>query len=195
MSDIVLGALIGVGATALGSIITGIINYRNSKLQINVRRDEARIDRLIKAREKVLIPLREAMTQSLELANNALIMMIRMDGAYKRGEDPEEIKEEIKRWKEASHKSREASAKFEIVKSQLSDTQLYQMIEEVKNVEEKERPKIIEAVARTQDRQNWNIEAMTAINREIEEARKRIFDKLLVANKRIDELLSGDPSN
>ena len=66
MSDILLGALIGVGAAVLGSIITGIISYKNSKLQISARHDElnqqlgyqereARLDRLIEAR-KVLLP-------------------------------------------------------------------------------------------------------------------------------------------
>jgi hypothetical protein len=122
-------------------------------------------------------------------------MTIRMDGAYKRGEDTKEIKEEIKRWEEASHKSSEASAKLEIVKSQLSDARLYQMIEEVKNAEEKERPKIIEAVMRVQDTKNLNMEIVNETNRNLAEARKRIFDKLLPVNKRIDELLSGEPSS
>lgn len=195
MSDIVQGALIGIGSVIVGAIITAVIAYINTKSQVNLRIFELRTDRLIKAREKVLIPLREAMAQSLELANKALIMMIRMDGAHKRGEGPKEIMEEIKRWEEASNKSEEASAKFEILRSQVNDARLYQMIEEVKNVEEKESPKIIEAVARAQAPQNWNVEAMTAINREIKEARKRIFDKLLVANKRIEELLSGEPAS
>jgi hypothetical protein len=194
MSDIVEGAIIGIAGAIVGAIITAIIAYINTKSQLNLRIYELRTDRLIKARERVLIPLREAMAQTLELANNALIMMIRMDGTYKRGEHPKEIKEEIKHWEEASQKSSEASAKFEVVRSQVSDTRLYQMIEEVKNAEERENPNIIEAVARAQDIKNMNLETISAINKDLAEARKRIFDKLLPVNKRIEELLSGEQS-
>ncbi|MDH5696079.1 MAG: hypothetical protein OEZ00_05680 [Dehalococcoidia bacterium] len=192
MSDIVQGALIGIGGAIVGAIITAAIAYINTKSQINLRIYELRTDSLIKAREKVLIPLREAMTQSLELANKALIMMIRMDGAYKRKEDPKEIREEIQRWEEASRKSSEASAKFEILRNQVSDAQLYQMIEDVKNEEEEQNPKIIEAVMRVQDTKNLNMETLRATLKDLAEARRRIFDKLLPVNKRIEELLSGE---
>ena len=192
MSDIVQGALIGIGGAIVGAIFTAAIAYINTKSQINLRIYELRTDSLIKAREKVLIPLREAMTQSLELANKALIMMIRMDGAYKRKEDPKEIREEIQRWEEASRKSSEASAKFEILRNQVSDAQLYQMIEDVKNEEEEQNPKIIEAVMRVQDTKNLNMETLRATLKDLAEARRRIFDKLLPVNKRIEELLSGE---
>jgi len=192
VSDIVQGALIGIGGAIVGAIITAAIAYINTKSQINLRIYELRTDSLIKAREKVLIPLREAMTQSLELANKALIMMIRMDGAYKRKEDPKEIREEIQRWEEASRKSSEASAKFEILRNQVSDAQLYQMIEDVKNEEEEQNPKIIEAVMRVQDTKNLNMETLRATLKDLAEARRRIFDKLLPVNKRIEELLSGE---
>ena len=195
MSDIVQGALIGISGAIVGAVITAIIAYINTKSQLNLRIYELRTDRLIKAREQVLIPLREAMTQSLELANNALIMMIRMDGSYQRNADAKEIKEGIRLWEEASRKSSEASTKFGILRNQVSDVRLCQMIEEVKDAEGKEEPKIIEAVARAQDIKNMNLVTMRAINKDITEARKRILDKLLVMNKRIEELLSGEPSS
>ena len=195
MSDIVQGALIGISGAIVGAAITAIIAYINTKSQLNLRIYELRTDRLIKARERVLPPLREAMTQSLELANNALIMMIRMDGSYQRNADAKGIKEGIRLWEEASQKSSEASTKFEILRNQVSDARLCQMIEEVKNAEEKEEPKIIEAVSRAQDTKNMNLVTARAINKDIAEARKRILDKLLVMNKRIEELLSGEPSS
>jgi len=195
MSDIVQGALIGISGAIVGAIITAIISYINTRSQLDLRIYELRTDRLIKAREQLLIPLREAMTQSLELANNALMMMIRMDGAYQRNEDVKDIKEGIQLWEEASRKSSEASTKFEILRNQVSDARLCKMIEEVKNAEEKEEPKIIEAVSRAQDTKNMNLVTARAINKDIAEARKRILDKLLVMNKRIEELLSGEPSS
>ena len=192
MSDIVQGALIGIGGAMVGAAITAIIAYINNKSQVNLRIYELRTERLIKARESVLIPLREAIAQSLEFANKALILMIRTDGAYKRQEEPKNILEEIHRWNEASEKSSEVSAKLEILISQVRDIRLYHMIEEVKNSAEEENPKIIEAVMRIQDTQNLNMEIVRATLEDLTEARKRIFDKLLPVNKRIEELLSGE---
>jgi outer membrane cobalamin receptor len=195
LSDIVLGAIIGATSTAIGALILGILNYKNSKLQIKAHAYEVKIANLIKSREHVLIPLREAITNSLELSNKALIMMIRMGGAYKRNAPKEEIREEIRLWEEASQKSNEALSKFDILRNQVSDVRLYQMIEEIKNIEEIERNNVIEAVALAQLPQSWNLETITRINRQIAESHKRVFDKTLIANKRIEELLSGDLSS
>ena len=192
MSDIVQGALIGIGGAMVGAAITAIIAYINNKSQVNLRIYELRTEKLIKAREGVLIPLREVIAQSLEFANKALILMIRMDGAYKRQEEPKEIWKEIHRWEEASEKSSEILAKLEILRGQVSDIRLYHMIEEVKNSAEEENPKIIAAVMRIQDTKNLNMEIVRATLKDLSEARKRIFDKLLPVNKRIEELLSGE---
>jgi hypothetical protein len=192
VSEIVQGALIGIGGAIVGAAITAIIAYVNNKSQVNLRIYELRTERLIRAREKVLLPLREAIAQSLEFANQALILMVRMRGAYKRKEEPKRIWEEIRRWEEASEKSSEVLSKLEILRSQVSDIQLYHMIEEVKKSEEEENPRIIAAVLRTQDTENLDIEIVRAVVRDLEEARKRIFDKLLPVNKRIEELLSGE---
>jgi len=195
MSDIVQGALIGISGAIVGAIITAIISYINTRSQLDLRIYEIRTDRLIKARERVLIPLREGMAQYLKLANTALIMTVRLQGTYQRGDDPKDIREEIKRWEEASVGFREALAKLETVQSQLSDARLYKMIEEVKNTEEQERPKIIEAVMRVQDTKISTLEIVNQTNKDITEAQKRIFAKLLPVNKRIEELLSGEPTS
>ena len=196
MSDIVQGALIGISGAIVGAIITAIISYINTRSQLDLRIYELRTDRLIKAREKVLIPLRAIMSQSLGLAEDALKQTVIVLEAHKRGADAKEMQEAKKRWEEASHKSREADAEFENLRRLVSDSRLYQMIEEVKNAEEKERRKIIEIMTHAHNPQYYqNIEAFSALTRELTEVRKRIFDKLLVMNKRIEELLSGEPSN
>ena len=192
MSDIVQGALIGIGGAIVGAVITAVIAYVNNKSQVSLRIYELRTERLVQTRERVLIPLREAIAQSLEFANQALILMIRMQGAYKRQEQPEQIWKEIHRWEEASEKSSEVSAKLEILKNQVSDIRLYHMVEEVENSAEEENPKIMAAVIRVQDTKNLNIEIVRATCKDLAEARKRIFDKLLPVNKRIEELLSGE---
>ncbi len=196
MSDIVQGALIGIGGAVVGAIIAAISSYIVTKVQISTRLYEVRTDRLIKTREQALIPLRAIMSQSLGLAEDALKQMVIMTEAHKKGTDAKEMQEAKKRWEEASDKSRGADAEFENLRRLVSDSRLYQMIEEVKDAEGKESPKIIDIMMRAHNPQYYqNIEAFSALTRELKEARKRIFDKLLVMNKRIEELLSGEPSN
>lgn len=192
MSEIVQGALIGIGGAIVGAAITAIIAYVNNKSQVNLRIYELRSENLIKAREKVLVPLREAIAQRLEFANQALILMIRVKGAYKRQEEPKRIREEIGRWDEASERSSEVLTKLEILRSQVGDRRLYNMIEEVNKSAEEENPKIIAAVLSIQTTENLDIEMVRAVARELGESRKRIFDKLLPVNERIEELLSGE---
>jgi len=192
VSEIVQGALIGIGGAIVGAAITAIIAYVNNKSQVNLRIYELRSENLIKAREKVLVPLREAIAQRLEFANQALILMIRVKGAYKRQEEPKRIREEIGRWDEASERSSEVLTKLEILRSQVGDRRLYNMIEEVNKSAEEENPKIIAAVLSIQTTENLDIEMVRAVARELGESRKRIFDKLLPVNERIEELLSGE---
>ena len=195
MPDIVQGALIGIAGAIVGAVITAIIAYINTKSQLNLHLYEIRTDRLIKAREKVLIPLRAIMSQALGLAEDSLKQTVIVGEAHKRGADAKEMQEAKKRWEEASDKSREADAEFENLRRLVSDSRLYQIIEEVKDAEERERPKIIETMMRAHDPQYYqNITAFSALTTELKESRKRIFDKLLVVNKRIEELLSGEPS-
>ena len=192
MSEIVQGALIGIGGAIVGAALTAIVAYVNNKSQVNLRIYELRTENRIRAREKVLLPLREAIAQSVEFANQALILMIRVKGAYNRQEEPDRIREEIRRWNEASEKSSEVLTRLEILRIQVGDRQLYNMIEDVKESAEEETPKIIAAVLRVQGTERLNIETLRAIAAELTEARKRIFDKVLPVNERIEKLLSGE---
>ncbi|MBL7126633.1 MAG: hypothetical protein ISS58_05450 [Dehalococcoidales bacterium] len=194
MSDIVQGALIAIAGTIVGAIITAIIAYINTRSQLNLRLYELRTDRLTKAREKVLIPLREAISQSLELSNNHLRLMVQMGEANKK-EDKIELSEAIRRWEEASEKSKEADANLEILIGQLSDSQLLRMIEEVQTNQAKEGEKVIEVTVLAHQPESWNIRTMKRLNSELREIHNITLEKLLPVNKRIEELLSGEPSN
>jgi len=194
MSDIAQGALIGIAGTIVGAIIAAIIAYINAKSQLKLRVYELRNDRLIKARERVLIPLREAINRSLELSNNYLILMVQMGEANKK-EDKTELREAIKRWEEASGKSKEAKSNLEILIGQLSDSQLLRMIEEVKVAQEGESGKVIEVTVLAHQPESMNIGTMKRLNRELREFHNTTLSKLLPLNKRIEELLSGEPSS
>ncbi len=194
MPEIVQGALIGIAGAIVGATITAIVAYINAKSQLNLRIYELRTDRLIKAREQVLIQLRKAIVQSLEFSNHYLRLMVQMGEANKKA-DKTELREAIKRWEEASDKSEEAKSNLEILIGQLSDSQLLQMIEEVKTAQEEENAKVIEVTVLAHQEESRNIETLKRLNKEFREIHNRTLNKLLPVNKRIEELLSGEQSS
>ena len=194
MQDITLLGALGIG-TIIGALIAGLVSYFTTRIQINARRHEARINRLIEAREKVLIPLREAVSKSLELSNNALTMTVRMGEANKSGADAKEFREEIQLWEEVSEKSSQASSNLEILRGQISDSKLDQFIQEAISAQREESTELVRIVHRAHQPENWTKEAFDVIMNDREEILKRLRSKLLIVNKRIEELLSGEPSD
>ncbi len=194
MSDLVLGALIGIAGAIVGAIITAIVAYINTNSQLKLRMYELRTDRLIKAREHVLLPLREAINMSLEYSNKEMTLMVQMGEANKK-EDKPQLSEAIKRWEEATGKRDEARFNLEVLIGQLSDSQLLQMIKEVKAAQTKENSKAIEVTLLAHKPESMNVDTLTKLNEEFEYFHNITLSKLLPLNKRIEELLSGEPSN
>ena len=69
------------------------------------------------------------------------------------------------------------------------------MIEEVKTAQENENTKVIEVTVLAHQPESMNIETVKRLNRELREFHNITLSKLLPLNKRIEELLSGEPSN
>jgi len=195
LSDIVLGALIGAGATALGSIIIGIINYRNSKLRINVRRDEARIDRLIRVRENVLIPLREALSKWLEVSKQSEQKLAQFEIASKKKADTPSLAEIMKDLAESWDKGTQISIELAILQGQLSDSTLNQLIEDAKTAFNAAGPQIRQITRFANDPQNLGTELLKNTLAKYDSLTNNLRGYLLTANKRIEELLAGEPSN
>ncbi len=80
MSDVVLGAMIGVAATVVGAIVLGIVNYRLQTAE-EYRRD-ARL------RSEVLI---QARLRALDQAHRMMVVGAEFARASAVGEDPEQI--------------------------------------------------------------------------------------------------------
>lgn len=135
-----MGALIGFGAAILGSIIPAIISYKISKLQINARRDDlslqqnyneqqARIDRLIKLREGILIPLKEVMSKWIQASILELQMIVRLKTAHERKDNPADIAREDKLWVESSDIAQQVAIELAVLQGKLSDSTLDKMID------------------------------------------------------------------
>jgi hypothetical protein len=193
LSEIVQGALIGISGAIVGAVITAIIAYINTKSQLNLRIYELKTDRLIKTREGVLIPLRKALNMWSEYSTKEMILMVQMGEASKK-DDKTELKIAIKRWEEAANKRDEARFDLKMLVGQLSDSQLLQMIKEVETAQTNENSKVIEITFLAHKPESMNFETMKKLNEEAQKFHNITLNKLLPVNKRIEELLSGEPS-
>ena len=116
-------------------------------------------------------------------------------GEISKKPDKRELVAAIKRWEDASEKSEIADTKLNTLRSQIDDSRLDELIDGVIISKEREDINIIELVARAHEPESWNLDTITGIKNELNRIRKKIFDKLLPVNKRIAELLSGEPSD
>ncbi len=204
MSDIVFGALIGVGAAALGSIITGIINYKNSTLQISARRDElnqqlshqereAKISRLIEARKEHLFRLRNILSKWVECSNQQVNMDVRLDKAIKSG-DSFRQQLNISEYNETSELGKELTSQLNILRRELSDNivdDLIKAIFEKQSEIDIARMPIVRFFNNPEGADSSTIESVMREEELLFEAQRK---KLIEINKRIEELLNGEPS-
>jgi len=126
MSDIAVGALIGLGGTLLGAIITGIISYVIAKQQINARRyeikeqlayqsEEARINRLIDARKEPLRQLRQTISDYTECSHQVTNATVRFKKAIDAGDSGTE-KQATKEWFDELDKAKQLTSRIEILR-------------------------------------------------------------------------------
>jgi len=120
--------------------------------------------------------------------------MVQMGEANKKS-DKEALRKAIQRWEEASEKSSAADNELYILRNQINGSQLDQMIDEAITSKEQEDINIIELVVCAHKPESWDIDTTKGIQNKLKVIRKRVFDKLLPVNKRIEELLSGEPSS
>jgi len=205
LTDIVLGTLIGVGGTVLGSIVVGVINHISLKLQINARRDEliqqqtyneqqARIERLIKLREPVLIPLRKVVSRWLQLQNKSSLMTKRLVAAYAEKDNPKERASERKLWEESGEEATQITTELATLQGQLGDSSLAQMIDTVveaywENLQEITKLQI--TIVNQKDSVTNSLELI----KEYRSSLNKLRGYLVTVMKRIDDLLIGEPSD
>lgn len=202
----VLGGLIGICGAIVGAIIAALSSYKIAQLQINARREElsqqqkyneqqARIDRLIKARENFLIPLRETLSKWMELTKQDQQMLVRLEKAYgERNNNPQELERELERYKETAEKSTQVTSDLAILQGQISDFILDQMIENAKKAHWETAPERTELDRLFNNPQNIDTNSLLSKVEKYNSILNNLRGYLISANKRIEELLSGEPS-
>jgi len=194
LSDIVVGALIGVVATALGSIIIGIINYKRSKSQQRYNEQQAQIDRLVRDRERVLVPLREVMSKWMQITKQDQQMLVRVETANKKKYPPQELAQEMQLWKEVADKSVQVTSELAVLQGQISDSVLDQMIEAAKKAHWETVPERTKLVQLFNNPQNVDTNSLLSAVEKYDSILNNLRGYLLTVSKRIEELLSGEPS-
>ena len=196
MSDILLGALIGVGGVALGAIITGFINYKNAKLRLAYQEKEAQRNRLVESRKGLLLDLRHTISELVDCSNHQLAMIIRLDKAlntYKEGSL--ERKLEIREFGEISERMKKLSSEFNILREQVSDSKLVDLIEAVKSKQNEVDVQRMPLLRFFNNPGAADINTLESAFKKDESLLKEVRKQVLQVNKRIEELLSGEPSN
>ncbi len=207
MSDIVLGALIGVGAAVLGSIITGIISYKNSKLQINARHEElnqqlshqereARRNRLIEARKELLLDLRRTISEWVEYSNQQVNMTVRLKNAVERYDNASPERQlEIMEFTRVSERMKQLTSQLEILRAQVSDSILGNLIEAVRVKQFEVEWERMPLLRFFNNPEGADADTLESAFQKDELLREEIQNRVLQVNKRIEELLSGEPSS
>ena len=206
MSDIVLGALIGFGAAAVSAIMTGIISYRISKLQtdardgeinrqLNHQQREARLDRLVEARKGYLIDLRSTTSEWEACSNRQVNMIVRLKKAYEEYDEGSPSRQlEVMEFNEVSTQCRHLSTQFEILRRQVNDKKLAQLIEALTKTQYEVNTSRLPLIRFFNNPGGADTDTLECAFQRDEALRNRVWDQVLQVNRRIEELLSGEPS-
>jgi len=203
MHDIVLGAIIGLAGAAVGSGITAFFSYKSTKLQLGANRadlqlrlesqaKEARRDRLIETRKVYLLPLSQAISKWVESTIQETNMSVRREESKRKGEfDPENSALALK---EAMDKCREWTSRVTNMRGQISDKTLDNLIEDAATLMSDVNAARMPILRLLNNAAGTDTNTLIAASEEERRLVRLLHDHLIRANKRIEELLSGDES-
>lgn len=206
MSELVLGALIGIGGAIVGAIIGSLSSYMVTRLQISARREEmsqqlshqereARRNKLIEARKDLLLRLRNTLSEWVECSHRQTNMIVKLKDAREKYDKASPSRQlEIIEFKEVSERGKQVSSQFDILRGQVSDSKLDSLIEAVRETQYKVDTARMPLIRFFNDPGSADINTLESAFQTDETLRKTVWKQVLQVNKRIEELLSGEPS-
>lgn len=207
MSDIVLGALIGISGAIVGAIIAALSSYIITRLQINARREElnqqlsyqereAQRARLIESRKDLLHRLRNTISEWVDCSNRQINMIVRLEKAFKEYDDASAARQlEIHEFNEVSERGKQVASQFEILRRQVSDNKLSELIEAVTETQYEVNTARQPLIRFFNNPSGVDANTIESALHKDESLRNEVSKKVLQVNKRIEELLSGEPSS
>lgn len=206
MPDIVLGALIGIGGGIVGAIIGALSSYIITNRQINARRDEfnqqlshqdkkAQREWLIQDRKEYLSPLRHTLSEWVECSHQQTNMTVRLKtalGEYDEGSA--ERKAEIQKFLKVTERITNLTSRLAILSGLISDGMLDKLIDVVKAIQLEVATQRMPMLRFYQNPSEANADTIESVMQKDELLLKKVRSQVLKVNKRIEELLSGEPS-
>lgn len=195
MSELIQGAIIGIVGTIIGAIIAAIVSYRIAKLQFEQQEREYRRNRLLEIRKNYLFPLRETISKwaikiSRMIENvEGIGWGIQWDGRVSelKKKAIEDLRTELKN----------LTDELEIHRGQISDKKLYDAIDKILSHEAAVNRKKLALMSPTVewDANETSLERVQIVLDKLKTDSTQLREYLRDVNKRIEDLLSGEPSN
>jgi hypothetical protein len=214
LPDIVLGALIGIGGGIVGAIIGALSSYIVTRKQINAHRDElnqqldyqdkkTQKEWFIQDRKSYLSPLRKPLSEWVICSHQQTNMNVRLRNDFEKYEKgSKERLAEINEFHDAHERVKNLSSQVAILRGQISDGKLDKLISDLMSTQievDNQRMPLIRIFNKSDSANTANIEkAIATIEKAIEKDEQlleKVRNRLLKVNKRIEELLSGAPSD
>jgi len=203
MSDIVLGAILGIACAAIGSGITALFSYKSAKLQIDAnytslqlqlegQAKEARQARLIETRKVYLLPLSQTISNWVESSIQETNMTVRREESKRKDEfDPENSALALK---EAMDKSQNWTSQVTLLRGRISDKTLDKLIENVVTVTNEVNTTRMPILRLLNNAEGIDTDTLIKASEEERGLVGLLHDHLIQVNRRIEELLNGDES-
>lgn len=116
-----------------------------------------------------------------------------METAHERKYNPEEISREDKLWGDSTDKAIQVTSELAVLQGQLSDSTLNQIIETTKGAYWETSQERIKLLFIVNNPQKSDTNSLLSAIKEYNLILNNLRGYLLTVNKRIDELLSGEP--
>jgi len=203
MHDIVLGGILAIASAAVGSGITAFFLYKSARLQLGANRadlelrlesqaKEARRTRLVEARKGYLLPLSEAISKWVESTIQETNMSVRREESRRKGElDPENSARALFK---AMEKAGDLASQVSYMRGQISDRTLDRLIEHAAKITIKINAARMPILRLLNNAEGIDTDTLVEASEEERGLVMLLHGYLLRANKRIEELLSGDES-
>lgn len=188
MSDIVIGATVGI----IGVIIGGILTSVNTWIQIRHQGTEAGKERRIRAREAYLVPLRQALSKYINMSVRGVTAYTVLGELQEKGVERKDQMESFKTMMDSMKAEGECYDEIQILSGQTSDANLAKMILDIKNQRIELEPIVKRyskwlANIKDIDPNDWN-----ALLQQFNSIVSSQVSRLIPINKRIEELLCGE---
>ena len=189
----------------ISAVVGWVISYRTSRMQINARRDElnqqlshqereAQGYRLIEARKDYLLQLRNNISEWIENSHRQINMIVRLDEAMKNGNTTRK-QLEISEFNEVTERGRQIQSQFDVLRGQVADNTLGNLIEAVRETQYEVNTARQPLIRFFNNPGDANINGLESAMKDDEELRQKVQERARLANKRIEELLSVEPSD